>query len=162
MWLVGFSLLAVFFRNVFTRLFMALAKDMPSYRIRSALLRMAGYRIASQVFIGDDLLIRDERPDWGKVTIGNRVAISDRVRLVGSSNANFSRIQNLIGEVHRPIVLEDDAWLGAGVIVVPSLTIGRGAVVEAGAVVTRDVPSFTVVVGVPARAVKRLVANGQM
>jgi maltose O-acetyltransferase len=59
------------------------------------------------------------------VTIGNRVAIADRVALVVSSNANFSRIRNLIGEVHRPIVIEDDAWLGVGVIVLPSVTIGR-------------------------------------
>jgi maltose O-acetyltransferase len=135
---------------------------MPSYRIRSALLRMAGYRVGSQVFIGEDLIIRDERSDWGMVTIGHRVAIADRVTLVVASNANFSRIRNLIGEVHRPIVIEDDAWLGAGVIVLPSVTIGRGAVVGAGAVVTRDVPSFTVVAGVPARPVKKLVPNGQM
>ena len=96
------------------------------------------------------------------VTIGNRVAIADRVAVVVSSNANFSRIGNLVGEVHRPIVIQDDAWLGAGVIVLPSVTIGRGAVVGAGAVVTRDVSSFTVVAGVPARPVKRLVPNDQM
>lgn len=155
-------MLAKFCRKVSKRLFKALAKGMPSYRIRSALLRMAGYRIGSQVFIGEDLIIRDERSDWGMVTIGNRVAIADRVTLVVSSNANFSRIRNLIGDVHRPIVIEDDAWLGAGVIVLPSVTIGRGAVVGAGAVVTRDVPSFTVVAGVPARPVKRLVPNDQM
>jgi hypothetical protein len=52
--------MGVFLRNVFKRLFKGLAKDLPSYRIRSALLSMAGYRIGSQVFIGDDLIIRSE------------------------------------------------------------------------------------------------------
>jgi tetrahydrodipicolinate N-succinyltransferase len=52
-----------------------------------------------------------------------------------------------------PLVLEDDVWLGAGVIVLGGVRIGRGAVVGAGAVVTRDVPSAMKVVGVPARAI---------
>ena len=152
----------VYFRKVFKRLFKILAKDMPSYRARCALLRMAGYRVGSEVFVGEDLIIRDERSDWGMVTIGNRVAIADRVTLVVSSCANFSRIRKLIGEVHRPIVIEDDAWLGAGVVVLPGVTIGRGAVAGAGAVVTKDVSPFTVVVGVPARPVKTLVPTGQI
>jgi hypothetical protein len=79
---------------------------MPSYRIRSALLRMAGYGVGSEVFMGEDLIIRDERSDWGVVRIANRVAIADRATLVVASNANFSRIRNLIGELHGPIVIE--------------------------------------------------------
>jgi acetyltransferase-like isoleucine patch superfamily enzyme len=48
-----------------------------------------------------------------------------------------------------PITIEDDAWIGAGAIVLPGVTVGRGAVVAAGAVVTKDVESFTIVGGVP-------------
>jgi len=149
----------MFFRDLLKRLLKTLAKEMPTYRIRSSLLRTAGYKIGSKVFIGEDLIIRDERRDWGMVTIGDRVAITDRVTLVVASNANFSKIRNLVGDVHLPIVIEDDAWLGTGVTVLPGVTIGRGAVVGAGAVVTRNVPSFTVVAGVPARIVKRLTSN---
>ena len=68
----------MFLRNVFKRLFKCLTKNMPSCCVRSALLRMAGYRIGSQVFIGEELIIRDGRSDWGMVTIGNRVAIAER------------------------------------------------------------------------------------
>lgn len=136
-----------------------LAKDVPTYTMRSALLRMAGYRIGAKVFIGEELIIRDDRHDWGMVTIGNRAAIADRVTLVVSSNPNFSMIRELFGDVHLPIIIEDDAWLGSGVIVLPGVTIGSGAVVGAGAVVTKDVPAFTVVAGVPARIVRRVVPN---
>jgi acetyltransferase-like isoleucine patch superfamily enzyme len=51
------------------------------------------------------------------------------------------------------VVIEDDCWLGAGAIVVDGVRIGRGSVVGAGAVVTRDVEPYSVVVGVPARKV---------
>jgi acetyltransferase-like isoleucine patch superfamily enzyme len=54
----------------------------------------------------------------------------------------------------EPTVLEDNVWLGAGVIVLKGVRIGRGAVVGAGAVVTRDVPAGSVVAGVPARMIK--------
>ena len=50
----------------------------------------------------------------------------------------------------KPIVIEDNVWIGGRAVVLPNVTIGRNAVVGAGAVVTRDVPSNTVVVGNPA------------
>lgn len=56
----------------------------------------------------------------------------------------------------RPVVLEDDVWLGARVTVLKGVTIGRGAVVAAGAVVTKNVPPRTVVGGVPAKFIRHL------
>ena len=56
---------------------------------------------------------------------------------------------------HLSVHVEDEVWLGVRVIVMPGVTIGRGAVVGAGAAVTKDVPSYTVVAGVPARIVGR-------
>ncbi|HKV37496.1 MAG TPA: acyltransferase [Pyrinomonadaceae bacterium] len=50
----------------------------------------------------------------------------------------------------RPVVIEDDVWLGAGVIVLPGVRLGRGCVIGAGAVVTHDVPAGAVFAGVPA------------
>jgi len=54
----------------------------------------------------------------------------------------------------RPIVIEDDVYIGARVIILPGRKIGRGAVIGSGAVVTKDVPEYAVVAGNPARIVK--------
>ena len=53
----------------------------------------------------------------------------------------------------RPVVIEDDVWLGAGVIILSGVRIGRGAIVGAGAVVTKDIPPNTIAIGVPARSI---------
>lgn len=133
-----------------------MAKHTPGYRVRCQLLRMAGYMIGDQVYIGEDLIIIDELDDWARVRIGNRASIAQRVTLVVSSRPNCSKIQPFVKCVHGHIEIGDDAWLGTGCIVLPNVRIGKGAVVGAGSVVTRDVPDFTVVVGVPARPMKRL------
>lgn len=55
---------------------------------------------------------------------------------------------------HKPVDVEDEVWIGARATVLPGVRLGRGSVVAAGAVVTRDVPSMAVVAGVPARIIK--------
>lgn len=60
----------------------------------------------------------------------------------------------LQGSLKEPVVIGNDVWLGARVIVLPGVTIGDGAVVAAGAVVTRDVPPFSVAAGMPAKVIK--------
>jgi len=59
-------------------------------------------------------------------------------------------------EVAKPIVIEDNVWLGGGAILLPGVRIGRNAVVGAGAVVPRNVPPNTVVVGNPARVIREI------
>ncbi len=90
------------------------------------------------------------------VTIGDRVSIAQRVILVVSSHPNDSRVRALVGVRDAPIAIGDDAWIGAGAIVLPGVRIGAMGVVGAGAVVTRDVPPSTVVAGNPARELRRL------
>ncbi|PSN10551.1 hypothetical protein C7293_27655 [filamentous cyanobacterium CCT1] len=53
------------------------------------------------------------------------------------------------------ITIEDDCWLGTGVRVLDGVTIGRGSVIGAGAVVSRDIPPYSVAVGVPARVIEK-------
>lgn len=92
----------------------------------------------------------------GRITVGNDVLIGPNV-VLRASDHRFSRNDVLVrlqGHVEGVIVLEDNVWLGANVVVVGGVTIGNGAIVAAGAVVTSDVPSGAVVGGVPARVLK--------
>ena len=57
-------------------------------------------------------------------------------------------------EIEQPVIIEDDVWIGARVTILPGCRICKGSVIAAGAVVTRDVPPYTIVGGVPARFIK--------
>lgn len=126
----------------------------PSWRVR--LLRWCGYQIGRDVYIADELLIAEELEDHANLTLGDRVSIAPRVTLVLSSHPNESRIRSFAPVKRAPIVIEADAWLGAGVVVLPGVRIGRGAIIGANAVVTRDVPPLHVVAGQPAKTVRIL------
>jgi maltose O-acetyltransferase len=126
----------------------------PRWRVQ--LLRWCGFAIGEDVYIADELIIAEELRDRGMLTIGDRVSFAPRVTLVTASHPNDSRIRPFAPEKHAPIVIEADAWLGAGVVVLPGVTIGRGAVVGANSVVTHDVPPLHVVAGQPARTIRVL------
>jgi acetyltransferase-like isoleucine patch superfamily enzyme len=126
----------------------------PAWRIR--LLRLCGFTIGRNVYIADDLLIVEELEERGNITIGDRVSIAPRVTLVTSSHPNQSRIRAFAPVSQGSIIIEDDAWLGTGCVVLPGVRIGRGAVVGANSVVHQDVESLHVVAGQPARTVREL------
>ena len=138
------------------RLLKLSVKHIPGHRLRPALLRGCGVRVGRDVYIGEDLIIIDEPADWGMVSIGNRAAISPRVTLVVSSRPNESRIAPYVPVRHAPVTVGDDAWLGTGVVVMPGITIGEGAVIAANSVVTRDVEPYTMVGGAPARIIQQV------
>lgn len=91
----------------------------------------------------------------GFIEIGQRVMMGPRVNLLAENHA-FGQVDVPIksqGVIRSEIHIEDDCWLGAGCTVLAGVRIGRGSVVGAGAVVTRDLPEYSVAVGVPARVV---------
>jgi len=93
----------------------------------------------------------------GPVAIGNKVNLAQNVAISGL-NHNFEDIDKLIAEQGistKQITIEDNVWIGANSVVLPGIRIGKHVVVGAGSVVTRDVPPYRVVVGNPARVVKR-------
>lgn len=143
-------------RGILKKVLKLLAKYMPVYQLRAALLRLCGYAVGRDVYIGEDLIIVDEQADRRMVSIGDRVAISPRVTLVVSSRPNHSRIAPYVPVKHGPIAIEDDAWLGTGTVILPETRIGEGAVVAANSVVTRDVEPYTIVGGSPARFIREV------
>jgi acetyltransferase-like isoleucine patch superfamily enzyme len=88
------------------------------------------------------------------VEIGRRVRIGPLVMIVDSEFHDL--YQRSRRPPSRPVVIEDDVWITAKATVLPGVRIGRGSVVGASAVVTRDVAPFTVVAGIPAKPVKHL------
>ena len=96
--------------------------------------------------------------DCAPITVGDRVVLGPSVQLytVNHEIDPVARNGTRGPETAKAIVIEDDVWIGGGAIVMPGVRVGRGAVVGAGAVVTRDVEPFTVVVGNPAAVIKRL------
>ena len=87
----------------------------------------------------------------GGITIGNRVMIAHGSQIVSAGHRvpGAGESMRFSGLDVAPIVIEDDAWIGGGAIVLPGVTIGRGAVIAAGAVVTKDVERYSIVAGVP-------------
>ena len=143
-------------KSYFKRILKLIAKDIPGYNLRAKLLRMAGYDVGFPVYIGEGLIIVDMQYQKPMVFIGNEVTIAQRVTLITSSGAPESKdIYRVFGADVGPIHIQDGAWIGAGAIIHPNITIGQSAIVGSGAVVTKDVPPYTVVVGIPARPIKR-------
>lgn len=91
-----------------------------------------------------------------EVRIGHHVMIGPNVQLYTAAHALAAAARNQGWETAKPIVIEDNVWLGGGAIVLPGVVIGRNAVVGAGAVVTRSVPANTVVAGNPARVIREI------
>lgn len=92
----------------------------------------------------------------GNVRIGNNVIIGPRV-IIHSANHKYDDPSIPIqkqGHIFERVLIEDDVWIGAGAIILPGVKIGKGSVIAAGSVVTKDVPPYTVVAGVPARKIK--------
>jgi len=139
-----------------------------SWTMRRAYLRLLGAKIGKGTFIhkktqfinpnlvtiGEDSHINsgcfiDAR---GRITIGRSVSVSHKVNIItGSHDHQNPRFPG----VFEPIVIDDYAWLGIGSTILQGVTIGRGAVVCAGAVVTKDVAPCTVVGGVPAKEIRQ-------
>ncbi len=121
--------------------------------------------IQGNVCLGDDCSIQtgsiligygDREDHEGSIRIGHGVRIAPMVLMVAADHVYADPDQPIRRQGLRraSIIIEDDAWLAGRVSVTAGVTIGRGSVVAGGAVVTRDVPAFSVVAGVPARVIK--------
>lgn len=106
--------------------------------------------IGARTGIGDFTIVNAVE----SITIGERVMIAARCHITDADHAMEGRgPMQTQGRRAEPVVIEDEAWLGTGVIVTAGVRIGKGAVVGAGAVVTRSVEPYEIVAGVPARKI---------
>ena len=109
------------------------------------------------VIIGDRTKIGLSNTVIGPVTIGNDIRLAQNITLSGL-NHNYEDVSMPIhvqGVSTAPIVIEDETWIGANVVVVAGVTIGKHSIVAAGSIVTKDIPPYSVAVGNPARVLKK-------
>ena len=133
---------------------------------------LAVFAHGGRIELGDWCYVGEQSRIWsaGSIVIGNRVLIAHSVNVfdnlthpikAAERHAQFREIAKAghpraisLGE--RPIRIEDDAWIGAGAFVLRGVTIGTGAIVAAGAVVTKDIAPYCLVAGNPATFMREL------
>jgi len=110
---------------------------------------------SQQVEIGNNVSISAffQLHGMGGVQIGDRVMIASHVAITSLTHDHTALVMYRTG-LTKPDVIEDDVWIGAHCVILPGVTIGRGAVIGAGSMVTHDVPPSSVVAGVPARVIR--------
>ena len=139
------------------KIFKWLAKHFPHNSVRVWALRICGFKVGEKVYVSSGLIISTiSNEETYNLEIGNRVSISPRVTLILTSDANWSKLNEKIKPVRGSIKIGNDSWLGAGVIVLPGVTIGESSIIGAGSVVTKDVPSNSIYAGVPAKFLRSI------
>lgn len=114
----------------------------------------AGIQIGENCLIGEYTVIRGQ----GGVTLGNRVYTSPMTQIIAVNHVYHDPERPFIeqGITAEGIIVEDDVWLGSAAVVTDGVRIGKGSVVAAGAVVTRDIPPHSVAAGIPAKVIKKI------
>jgi maltose O-acetyltransferase len=137
----------------------------PGHRLRQAIYRRAGMHIGADTAVFLDVMVYA----WRGIHIGSHCVVGEQCVLDGrggltiGDNVNISGYTIILTAGHdpqsatfegyaAPVAIGDRAWIGTRALILPGVTIGTGAVVAAGAVVSKDVEPFSMVGGVPARA----------
>lgn len=152
-------------------MFFRMLPDDPAYnRLRVWWLRQLGYQVGARCAIYSEVKIT------GKVSLGAHSAISNSCYLAGSTagisvgdftmigpntvvvafNHGFERTDvpmRLQRNVSESVMIEDDVWIGANCTICAGVRIGKGSIIGAGAVVTKDIPAYSIAAGIPARVV---------
>jgi acetyltransferase-like isoleucine patch superfamily enzyme len=107
----------------------------------------------SRVDVGENVVMRG----GGGIYIGNNVLIAAGATLASQGHPTCPPRWGRV--VSKPVRIGNEVWIGANATILPGVTIGDGSIVAAGAVVTHDVPSFSIVAGVPARVIQTIEEN---
>ncbi len=119
--------------------------------------RLRGVKIGKHVFLGGGNVLDRARPDL--ITIEDYVSIAGGVYILTHSNPTTPLREILGPDSHKvaPVVIKRGAWIAVNVVILPGVTIGENAIVATGSVVMKDVPPMTVVGGVPAKEIKKII-----
>ena len=145
-WFRKNSILTLFFKPFRKLLNVVIIPSIPFNKMRIILYRFVGYKIGSNVFIGMKCYLDDSLPDL--MEIEDNVTIAHMCIILA-----HGRTTN--GWENKPILIKEGVYIGAGVKILPGVTIGENATVGAGSVVTKDIKENSIVVGVPAKEIKK-------
>ncbi|MEN6517443.1 MAG: DapH/DapD/GlmU-related protein [Methanospirillum sp.] len=154
-------------KKTFRKICRSIGKSsLSSSNMRIYFLRRAGVRIGDGVILNEGFTLGCDIGYESNLTIEDRVALGPNVTIVVTAHPNNSRLRLLkdqypFMEIFGHTTIHHDVWIGAAATILPNVTIGDNSVVGAGAVVTKDVPSYTVVAGVPAKVIRQL-SPGEM
>ncbi|WFN35125.1 acyltransferase [Methanogenium sp. S4BF] len=138
---IRFSLLVKGFLHI-------LAMNIPNDRLRNTFYRWRGTKIGNNVGIGYGVFIEESRPYL--IEIEDGVNIGPRAVIV-AHDSSFHCISPEVPILFGRVIVRKNGYIGAKAVILPGVTIGEGAIVAAGAVVTKDVAPGTIVAGVPAK-----------
>lgn len=136
-------------------IFKSFAKKLGKVRVFEGVTIWYPYRIS----IGDHVTLNElvYLNGYGELTIGDNVLIGRGTTIITSNHIANDVHQDIRsqGLEASPVQIDEDVWIGANVTILAGVHIGKGSVLAAGAVVTKDVPSYSVMGGVPAKLIKK-------
>jgi acetyltransferase-like isoleucine patch superfamily enzyme len=116
--------------------------------------RWRGVKIGSDCFIDPNAILETAYPE--NISLGNDVRVTaGAIIMTHIKPPHYLRDHELVPTVLKPVFLSDHSFIGVNAVILPGVTVGKAAVVASGAVVTSDVPPFTMVAGNPAKVIKR-------
>ena len=127
-----------------------------SYRIHSR----ASIRNANNIYIGENVRITMDCCIWAgensKIIFGDNVLVGPGVKMMSTNHGTVKEEGPMVFQtrMEKDIIIGSDVWIGSNAVILKGVTIGDGAIVAAGAVVTKDVESYAIVGGVPAKFIK--------
>ncbi|KAJ6094546.1 acetyltransferase [Penicillium canescens] len=98
--------------------------------------------------------------DTSLVVIGDRVQIGTGVSILTAGHDTSILSRQKFVEFGHPVFIEDDCWIGANVVILPGVRIGKGTTIGAGSIVTKDIPAFSVAIGTPCR-VRKIIQSAE-
>jgi acetyltransferase-like isoleucine patch superfamily enzyme len=130
-----------------------------------------GFYSYETIEVGDDVYIgigANLSASESKIIIGNKVMFGPNVTIMGGDHNTsligkyMYDIKDKLPENDLPVIIKDDVWIGTGAIILKGVTIEEGAIVAAGAVVTKNVPEYSIVAGIPAKIVKSRFTSAEL
>ncbi len=154
----------IMWRRVWSRIKMVLLR--PAFRRTGThfIFDPEGHYTFENVEVGDDVTISYDclfLAARSRIVIGSKAMIGPGVMIIGGNHNTavpgrfMYDVRDKKPEDDRDVIIEDDVWVGARAVILKGVTVGRGSIVAAGAVVNKDVPPYAVVGGVPARVISR-------